>query len=96
MQAHAALLEPANYAGIESDLTWLGVAGLLDPPRPEVRGAIANCMLAGIRVRGQLATPDAHTTPTIPDTTSNGQAKCRAKLQAFLSGLVAQSAMHLA
>ncbi len=43
-------MDPANYAGIESELTWLGVAGLLDPPRPEVRGAIANCVLAGIRV----------------------------------------------
>ena len=50
MQAHAQLLDPANYESIESDLTWLGVAGLLDPPRPEVRGAIADCVLAGIRV----------------------------------------------
>ena len=25
---HAQLLDPANYAGIESGLTWLGVAGL--------------------------------------------------------------------
>ncbi len=51
MQAHAQLLDPANYESIESDLTWLGVAGLLDPPRPEVRGAIEDCVLAGIRVR---------------------------------------------
>lgn len=50
LQAHAQLLDPANYEGIESGLTWLGVAGLLDPPRPEVRGAIADCVLAGIRV----------------------------------------------
>ena len=54
MQAHAQLLDPANYESIESDLTWLGVAGLLDPPRPEVRGAIEDCMLAGIRVRRHL------------------------------------------
>ena len=51
MQAHAQLLDPANYESIESDLTWLGVAGLLDPPRPEVRGAIEDCVLGSIRVR---------------------------------------------
>lgn len=51
LQAHAQLLDPANYEGIESELTFLGVAGLLDPPRPEVKGAIEDCVLAGIRVR---------------------------------------------
>ena len=55
LQAHAQLLDPANYESIESDLTWLGVAGLLDPPRPEVRGAIEDCVLAGIRVRAASA-----------------------------------------
>lgn len=53
-QAHAKLLDPVNYASIESDLTWLGVAGLLDPPRPEVRKAIQDCNLAGIRVSHRL------------------------------------------
>ena len=60
MQAHAQLLDPANYESIESDLTWLGVAGLLDPPRPEVKGAIEDCVLAGIRVRIAVFTPDLH------------------------------------
>ncbi len=50
-QAHKQLLDPVNYAGIESGLTWLGVAGLIDPPRPEVKGAIEDCVRAGIRVR---------------------------------------------
>ncbi|KAK9917696.1 hypothetical protein WJX75_007286 [Coccomyxa subellipsoidea] len=48
--AHSQLLDPANYAGLESGLTWLGVAGLIDPPRPEVKGAIEDCVRAGIRV----------------------------------------------
>ncbi|CAL8463437.1 g2971 [Coccomyxa elongata] len=48
--AHKQLLDPVNYADIESGLTWLGVAGLIDPPRPEVKGAIEDCVRAGIRV----------------------------------------------
>lgn len=34
----------------ESDLVFLGVAGLVDPPRPEVPGAVARCHEAGIRI----------------------------------------------
>ncbi len=34
----------------ESDLQWLGVALLWDPPRPEVPRAVAQARLAGIRV----------------------------------------------
>jgi Ca2+-transporting ATPase len=32
------------------DLTWLGVVGFLDPPREEVRPALASCQQAGVRV----------------------------------------------
>ena len=39
-----------RYEEIESGLVWLGVAGLQDPPRPEVRGAIERCGQAGVRV----------------------------------------------
>ena len=48
--AHKLLLDPVNYAQVETDLTWLGVAGLQDPPRPEVKTAIEDCRDAGIRV----------------------------------------------
>ena len=35
-------------AADESDLELLGLVGLLDPPRPEVAGAVAQCKSAGI------------------------------------------------
>ena len=49
-KAHVVLKDPSSYARIESDLTFVGLAGLRDPPRPEVRGAIEACHTAGIRV----------------------------------------------
>jgi Ca2+-transporting ATPase len=33
----------------EQDLTLLGLVGLIDPPRPEARAAVAECLGAGIR-----------------------------------------------
>ena len=34
---------------VERGLTFLGLFGLMDPPRPEVKGAVAKCHLAGVR-----------------------------------------------
>jgi P-type Ca2+ transporter type 2C len=34
-----------------ADWTFLGLAGLMDPPRPEAAAAIARCRLAGIQVK---------------------------------------------
>lgn len=42
--------EPFGGEDIERDLTYVGVMGLLDPARPEVAAAIAECRDAGIDV----------------------------------------------
>ncbi|KAF9622731.1 hypothetical protein IFM89_032911 [Coptis chinensis] len=48
--SHKKLLDPVNYPVIESDLVFVGVVGLRDPPRGEVHEAIDACRDAGIKV----------------------------------------------
>ena len=42
---------PASNAAedLEQDLTWIGMCGMIDPIRPEVKDAIQKCRSAGIR-----------------------------------------------
>ncbi|EPQ58421.1 Ca-transporting ATPase [Gloeophyllum trabeum ATCC 11539] len=48
--AHYQSQSTSDYARFEQNLTFVSVVGMLDPPRPEVKLAIAKCKAAGIRV----------------------------------------------
>ncbi|VDQ02572.1 unnamed protein product [Trichobilharzia regenti] len=49
-QSQFDLKDPKNFKDYESDLTLVGVVGMVDPPRSEVAGSIQDCRKAGIRV----------------------------------------------
>ena len=41
---------PKQYTQLEQKMTFIGLVGMLDPPRPEVAASIRQCKSAGIRV----------------------------------------------
>lgn len=43
------LPDTTDGAAIEQELEFIGLAGLIDPPRAEAQGAVADCLSAGIK-----------------------------------------------
>ena len=41
--------EPPSLDGLEQDLMFVGLVGMIDPPRPEVKAAVETCKTSGIR-----------------------------------------------
>ncbi|KAI7855486.1 Ca-transporting ATPase [Circinella umbellata] len=44
------LREQSSFIKYETNMTFLGLVGMMDPPRPEVAASIEKCKTAGIRV----------------------------------------------
>ncbi|MCV2370288.1 cation-translocating P-type ATPase [Roseateles oligotrophus] len=45
---HGHLPDTNSIEAVESDLQWLGLIALIDPPRPEAQAAVRDCIAAGI------------------------------------------------
>ncbi len=50
MRTHSAPPEDVSPEALENELVFLGLVGMIDPIRPEVKDAVAQCHTAGIRV----------------------------------------------
>ena len=86
----AAIGGDADLHASATDLTFIGLVGLLDPPRPEAREAIADCRSAGIAVR--MITGDHKDTAQAiaADLGLQGEAMSGAELDALDAGQLAE------
>jgi Ca2+-transporting ATPase len=67
--------EEADEAELERDLIFIGLVGMMDPPREEVKEAVATCRAAGIRpvmITGDHPLTAAHIAQEL-DIASNGE-----------------------
>jgi Ca2+-transporting ATPase len=75
-----------NIAGLESGMTFLGLAGMIDPPRPEARQSVELCRSAGINVvmiTGDQALTAASIARDIGIIDGNGEVVTGAELNAM-------------
>ncbi len=47
---HRLQADSVDRENLESDITFVGILGFIDPPRKEVKAAIQTCQEAGIKV----------------------------------------------
>ncbi len=75
--------QPESGAALESGLTMVGFVGIIDPPRPEVKDAVAQAKSAGIRpvmITGDHPLTALHIARELGMTDSNGRAMTGAEL----------------
>lgn len=49
--SHGLLCDPSNFASVEQGMVFLGMVGIIDPPRPECMDAITACKEVGQTLR---------------------------------------------